>query len=107
VLVPKGRRRQLSGQSRRQVGAIFLARARQKEGQIIAGQVMPAQVHLGSALPPQGAGAQGIGFVKGKSAIASARPFGGKERNCTGEHCWARGYAVSTVGFELVLLCQS
>jgi hypothetical protein len=25
----------------------------------------------------------------------------GEERNFTGEHFWARGYAVSTVGFEL------
>ena len=25
----------------------------------------------------------------------------GKERNFTGEHFWARGYAVSTVGFGL------
>jgi putative transposase len=45
--------------------------------------------------------AQVIGFLKGKSAIAIARQFGGKERNFTGEHFWARGYAVSTVGFEL------
>ncbi len=35
-----------------------------------------------------------------RSAIAIARPCG-KERNFTGEHFWARGYAVSTVGFEL------
>jgi putative transposase len=41
-----------------------------------------------------------IGFLKGKSAIAIAR-LCGKERNFTGEHFWARGYAVSTVGFEL------
>jgi len=41
-----------------------------------------------------------IGFLKGKSAIAVAR-LQGKERNFTGEHLWARGYAVSTVGFEL------
>jgi putative transposase len=41
-----------------------------------------------------------IGFLKGKSAIAVARMCG-KERNFTGEHFWARGYAVSTVGFEL------
>jgi putative transposase len=32
--------------------------------------------------------------------IAVAR-LSGKERNFTGEHFWARGYAVSTVGFEL------
>jgi len=42
-----------------------------------------------------------IGFLKGKSAIAIAREFGGRERNFNGEHFWARGYAVSTVGFEL------
>ena len=42
-----------------------------------------------------------IGFIKGKSALAIARRFGGKERNFIGEHFWARGYAVSTVGFEL------
>jgi putative transposase len=41
----------------------------------------------------------GIGFRKGKSAIALAR-LCGKERNFSGEHFWARGYAVSTVGFE-------
>ena len=42
-----------------------------------------------------------IGFLKGKSAIAIAREFTGKERNYAGEHFWARGYAVSTVGFDL------
>ena len=41
-----------------------------------------------------------IGFLKGKSAIALAR-LCGKERNFSGEHLWARGYAVSTVGFNL------
>lgn len=39
--------------------------------------------------------------LKGKSAIAIAREVTGKERNFTGEHFWARGYAVSTVGFNL------
>ncbi|MFM7428180.1 MAG: transposase, partial [Elainella sp.] len=41
-----------------------------------------------------------IGFVKGKSAIAIARRFKGKQRNFEGENFWARGYAVSTIGFE-------
>ena len=35
-----------------------------------------------------------------KSAIAVARLYA-REQNFTGEHLWARGYAVSTVGFEL------
>jgi putative transposase len=42
--------------------------------------------------------AQVGGYVKGKSAIPSARVSGGRPRNCLGEHFWARGYFVSTVG---------
>jgi putative transposase len=41
-----------------------------------------------------------IGDIKGKSAIAVARQCGGRKRNVGGEKFWARGYAVSTVGFE-------
>jgi len=33
--------------------------------------------------------------------VAIARQFGGKWQNFTGAHFWARGYAVSTVGYEL------
>jgi hypothetical protein len=36
--------------------------------------------------------------MKGKSAIHIARTFGGKRRNIVGEHFWARGFWVSTVG---------
>src|SRR4029450_1170082 len=100
VFVPKRRRRQLYEQIRRQLGAIFHALARQKECQIIEGHVMPDHVHMCIAIPPKVPVAQVIGFLKGKSAIAIARQFAGKERNFTGEHFWARGYAVSTVGFE-------
>ena len=41
-----------------------------------------------------------VGYLKGKSAIAVARKFGGREKNFTGEHFWARGYFVSTVGLD-------
>jgi putative transposase len=101
VCVPQRRRRQLYGQIRRQWGALFPALARQKECQIVEGQVLPDQVHMCIALPPKHAVARVIGFLKGKSALASARQLGGKERNFTGEHFWARGDAVATVGFEL------
>ena len=39
-----------------------------------------------------------IGFIKGKSAIHLARVYGEKKRNFVGQHFWARGYYVSTVG---------
>jgi putative transposase len=37
-------------------------------------------------------------FIKGKSAIHLARVYGEKKRNFIGQHFWARGYFVSTVG---------
>ena len=61
--------------------------------------IMPEHVHMCIAIPPKHPVASVIGFLKGKSAIAIAR-MSGKERNFSGEHFWARGYAVSTVGFE-------
>ena len=101
VFIPKKRRRALFGQARRYLGEIFHALARQKECQILEGHLMPDHVHVCIAIPPKYAVASVIGFLKGKSAIAIARQLCGKERNFTGEHLWARGYAVSTVGFEL------
>ncbi len=58
-------------------------------------------VHMCVSIPPKYAVSEVIGYLKGKSAIAVARQYGGKNRNFTGEKLWARGYAVSTVGFEL------
>lgn len=52
------------------------------------------------SIPPKYAVSEIVGYIKGKSAIAFARKFNGRERNFNGEKFWARGYAVSTVGFE-------
>lgn len=41
---------------------------------------------------------QVVGFTKGKSAIYLARVYGERKRNFVGQHFWARGYFVSTVG---------
>src|SRR3954467_6122300 len=71
-----------------------------EECQILEGHLMPDHVHMCIAIPPKHPVASVIGFLKGKSAIAIAR-LCGKERNVSREHFWARGYAVSTVGFEL------
>ena len=101
VFIPKKRRKALFGQARRHLGEIFHALARQKECQILEGHLMPDHVHVCIAIPPKYAVASVIGFLKGKSAIAIARQLCGKERNFMGEHLWARGYAVSTVGFEI------
>ena len=64
------------------------------------GHLLSDHVHMCIEIPPKHAVASVIGFLKGKSAIAIARQFAGKQRNFEGENFWARGYAVSTVGFE-------
>ena len=101
VFIPKRRRKMVFGQIRKHLGPIFHELARQKECHIVEGHLMSDHVHMCIEIPPKFAVASIIGFLKGKSAIAIARQFAGKERNFTGEHFWARGYAVSTVGFEL------
>jgi putative transposase len=101
VFVPNRRRKTLYGNMRQALGPIFHERARQKACRIIEGHVMPDHVHIGIEIPPKHSVASVIGFLKGKSAMAIARQYSGRERHCTGEHFWARGYAVSTVGFAL------
>lgn len=55
-------------------------------------------MHRLLSIPPKYAGAQVVGYVKGKSALHSARTYGGRQRNFLGEPFWARGSFVSTVG---------
>lgn len=50
------------------------------------------------AIPPKYAVSQVVGFIKGKSAIHLARVYGERKRSFVGQHFWARGYFVSTVG---------
>jgi putative transposase len=39
-----------------------------------------------------------VGFIKGKSAIHMARVYGERKRNFVGQHFWARGFFVNTLG---------
>jgi len=57
-------------------------------------------IHMCIAIPPKYAVSEVVGYLEGKSAIAIARQFSGRERNLSGEHFRARGCAVSTAGFE-------
>jgi putative transposase len=72
--------------------------ARQQESQIEEGHLMPDHVHMLISIPPKYAVSQVVGYLKGKSAIHLARVYGERKRNFVGQHFWARGYFVSTVG---------
>ena len=100
IFVPKKRKKILYGKTKTDLGKIFHALAKQKESRITEGKLCQDHVHMCIEIPPIHAVAQVIGFMKGKSAIAIARTFQGKKQNYGGAQFWARGYAVSTVGFD-------
>jgi putative transposase len=91
VFIPKGRRKALFGQVRPYLGEVLRRLAAQKESRIEEGHLMPDHVHMMISIPPKYA-------VSQVSAIHMARVYGERKRNFTGQHFWARGYFVSTVG---------
>jgi putative transposase len=98
VFIPKCRRKTLYEKLRPHLGEVFRQLAEQKECRIEEGHLMADHVHILISIPPKYAVAQVIGFIKGKSAIHLARVYGERKRNFVGQHFWARGYFVSTVG---------
>ena len=98
VFIPKCRRKVLYGQLRRELGGIFRDLAEQKESRIEEGHLMKDHVHMLISVRPKYSVAQVMGYIKGKSAIHIARVYAGRRRNFVGQHFWARGYWVSTVG---------
>jgi len=96
--IPKCRRKILYGKLRQHLGPGLRELARQKESDILEGHLMPDHVHMLISIPPKYAVAQVMGFIKGKSALHIARVYAGRRRNFVGQHFWARGYLVSTVG---------
>ena len=100
VFVPKCRKKKLYGSIRKYLGSVFHELASQRGSKIIKGNMVQDHVHMLISIPPKYSVAEVIGYMKGKSAIAVARQFGNKKKNFNGERLWARGYAVSTVGFE-------
>ncbi len=98
VWIPKYRKKVIYDQLRKYLGATLRELAMQKESRILEGHLQVDHVHMLISIPPKYAVSQVVGFMKGKSAIQIARNFMGNRKNFTGQHFWARGYYVSTVG---------
>jgi putative transposase len=98
VFIPKYRKKAIFGQIRAELGDAFRRLAEQKESRIEEGHVMPDHVHMMISITPKYSVSQVICYIKGKSAIHISREFLGRKRNFVGQHFWARGYFVTTVG---------
>ena len=98
VFIPKCRRKVLYQGIRQELGRVFRSLAEQWECKVEEGHLMPDHVHMLLSVPPKYSVSNVMGFIKGKSAIHIARVYAGRRRNYVGQHFWARGYWVSTVG---------
>lgn len=97
---PKKLEKKLYIELRRVLGEVFQELASHKEARMLEGHLMVDHVHILIEIPSKYSVAQVIGYIKGKSAIHIARRFEGRQKDFTGEHFWARGYYVSTVGLD-------
>ena len=100
VFIPKYRRKILYGQIRSELKTVFHRLAYQKECRIEEGYLVKDHVHMLLSIPPKHSVSTIVGFLKGKSAMHIARQFGNVKRNFVSQNFWARGYFVSTVGFN-------
>ena len=98
VWIPKYRRKTLYGELRRHLGEVIRDLAQQRESRVVEGHLRPDHIHVLISVPPKHAISQVVGYIKGKSAIHIARNYLGRRSNFRGQHFWARGYWVSTVG---------
>ena len=106
VFIPKCRRKTLYTELRKYLGDVFRKLAIQKESRVEEGHLMPDHDHMLISIPPKYAVSQVVCFIKGKSAIHLARVYGERKRNFVGQHFWARGYFVSTVGRDEEVIRQ-
>ncbi|MBD1856100.1 MULTISPECIES: IS200/IS605 family transposase [Leptolyngbya] len=106
VFIPKYRKKALYYELRQYLGELFRELAAQKECRIEEGHLMSDHVHMLISIPPKYSVSQVMGYIKGKSAINIARTYQGRRKNFTGQHFWARGHYVSTVGRDEALVRQ-
>ena len=100
VWIPKYRKKALFGELRRELGPVLRDLATHKGSEIVEGTMMVDHVHILISIPPKYKVSEVVGYMKGKSAMHIARSYMGRQRNFKGQHFWARGYYVSTVGLD-------
>ena len=101
VWVPKYRFRILTGKVATEVARCIRAFSEQKQCEIVELNVQVDQIHLLAMVPPKLSISDYVGILKGRTAIRVFNKFKElKQRPYWGNHLWARGYCVDTVGLN-------
>ena len=105
VWVPKYRFRVLEGAIATEVANCIRAFSEQQDVEIIELNVQIDHVHLLVMVPPKVSISSYVGKVKGRTAIRVLNKFKQlKKRPYWGNHFWARGYCVDTVGLDAEMI---
>ena len=99
VFSSKYRTKRLYGSLRRELVDLFHKLALQKGCKIEEGHMMPDHVHMLISIPPKYSVAHVVGYLKGKTALYVGNKYA-RKRKYKGYHFWARGYFVSTTGYN-------
>ena len=101
VWVPKYRHRILKGELAKDVENLIRAYSNQQKCEIIELNVQLDHVHLLVMIPPKISISDYVGALKGKVAIRILNKYKKlKQKPYWGNHFWARGYCVDTVGLD-------
>jgi putative transposase len=101
VWVPKYRFRVLTGQVAEEVKNCIRAFSEQQGCEVVELNVQADHVHLLTLVPPKVSISGYVGTLKGRTAIRVFNRFRKlKEKPYWGNHFWARGYCVDTVGLD-------
>ncbi len=101
VWVPKYRYRILSGEVGVEVERCIRAFTERMKSEIVEWNVQADHVHLLVMIPPKISVSDFVGTVKGRTAIRVFNQFRHlKDKPYWGNHFWARGYCVDTVGLD-------
>ena len=101
VWVPKYRLRILEGKIAQEVSNCIRAFSEQQGGEIVELNIQIDHVHLLVMIPPKVSVSNFVGTIKGRTAIRVFNKFRDlKEKPYWGNHFWAQGYCVDTVGLD-------
>ncbi len=101
VWVPKYRYRVLTGPVGKEVNTCIQVFCGQKGCEVVELNVQPEHVHLLVMVPPKVSISDLVGILKGRTAIRIFKQFPHlKNKPYWGNHFWARGYCVDTVGLN-------
>ena len=105
VWVPKYRFRVLTDKVAEEVENCIRAFSEQQGCEVVELNVQADHVHLLTLVPPKVAISGYVGTLKGRTAIRIFNRFRKlKEKPYWGNHFWARGYCVDTVGLDTEMI---